>query len=500
VAPPKLTPDQVVVERCEVAAYPSAAPFSPSQRYPEAPFHDLADEPNHVFDTVRECFRRSGLDSANFGTAGWNPLGEVIRPGDSVLLKPNLIKEVHPRDPDGWRYMLTHGSVVRAAADYVAKALNGTGRIIVADAPQTDSSFDAVVSVLQLDALAEFYRAHGVEFDLVDLRQEEWTARGGVVVDRRALGGDPRGNVRFDLGASSELVDHRGAGRYYGADYDSRTVNMHHTGGRHEYLIGRSVIEADVFFNLPKLKTHKKAGITVALKNLVGINGDKNWLPHHTEGSPGLGGDEHPDPGVLHRVERWAAARLRALSLASPRVGTLFHRQARRLGRPVFGDTDDVVRSGNWWGNDTVWRMCLDLNKLLMYGNPDGSLRSPGPDGRKRYLALVDGFIAGDGRGPINPDPVNAGVLLFGLNPGSVDAAAAVLMGFDPDKIPIVHQAFTCRDYPLVEWQWVDVELRSGVAAWEGRLADIPMSATMGFRPHFAWKDHIERHPAHIHA
>ncbi|HJT90695.1 MAG TPA: DUF362 domain-containing protein [Mycobacterium sp.] len=496
----RLTSDEVVIERCERPQYPARPPFSPAAAYPEAPFGDVSDEPNYVFAGVRACFLRAGLDAHNCGTSDWNPLGEFIRPGETVVLKPNLIKEVHPRDEGGWEYMLTHGSVIRAVADFVVKALSGSGRIIVADAPQTDSSFAGIVNVLGLDQLAAFYRERGIAFEIVDLRQEEWTVRDGVVVARQALAGDPRGNVAYDLRSSSEFVGHRGEGRYYGADYDSRAVNSHHTGGRHEYLVGRSVAQADVFINLPKLKTHKKAGITVALKNLVGINGNKNWLPHHTEGPPLAGGDEHPDPGALHRVERWAAARLRALSLASPRLGPLIHRQARRVGRPVFGDTDDVVRSGNWWGNDTIWRMCLDLNKLLMYGEPDGSLRAPGPDGRRRYLALVDGVIAGEGRGPINPDPVEAGVLLFGLNPASIDAAAAILMGFDPDCIPIVQKAFEVRHLPLAEWPWTDVRVRSGVDEWHGRLADISLGDCLTFRPHFAWEGHIERQPDRSHA
>jgi len=71
-----------------------------------------------------------------------------------------------------------------------------------------------------------------------------------------------------------------------GADYVTSVVNRHHSGGRHACLSSGSAIRADVCVNLPKLKTHKKAGITCSLKNLVGINGDKNWLPHHTEGDP----------------------------------------------------------------------------------------------------------------------------------------------------------------------------------------------------------------------
>jgi len=249
-------------------------------------------------------------------------------------------------------------------------------------------------------------------------------------------------------------------------------------------------------FSLPKLKTHKKAGITVSLKNLVGINGDKNWLPHHTEGSRMRGGDEHPDPPLKHRVERRALQGLRRLSLAAPLVGTLIHRGARLLGRPVFGDTETVIRNGNWWGNETIWRMCLDLNKLLLYGSFDGTLRDPTPENRKRHFVLVDGIVAGEGRGPMNPDPVEAGLVLFGTHAPSVDAASAVLMGFDPEKIPIVRQSFRCRELPLAECDWRDVQLISNKAEWQYKLPEIADESTLHFRPHFGWTGHIERNSA----
>ena len=47
----------------------------------------------------------------------------------------------------------------------------------------------------------------------------------------------------------------------------------------------------DLVVNLPKLKTHKKACVTGALKNLVGINGNKDYLPHHRLGGSRTGGD-----------------------------------------------------------------------------------------------------------------------------------------------------------------------------------------------------------------
>jgi uncharacterized protein (DUF362 family) len=468
----------VVVCSAAEAAYPAEPPFDP---------------PNHVHDAVRACFSRAGLDSDRQGTPEWNPLGELIRPGETVLLKPNFVKESHPRDPDGWRYVLTHGSVIRAVADHVFAAVGREGRVVIADAPQTDSSFDAIVRVLGLDRVQAHYRERDFELELIDLRREEWLNRGGVIVGRTPLAGDPRGGVPFDLGTDSELTAHGGAGRYYGAFYDAGEVNSHHSGGRHEYLVSASAIEADVIFSLPKLKTHKKAGITVSLKNLVGLNADKNWLPHHTEGNPANGGDEYPEPSATHRLERMLARAFRQLTLRVPGFGPWLHRQARPVGLSLFGDTETVVRSGNWWGNDTTWRMCLDLNKLVLYGNPDGTMRAAGRERRKRHFVLVDGIVAGESRGPLNPDPVEAGLVVFGLHPASVDAACAVLMGFDPERIPIVRGAFSCERYPLVEWGWRDVRVVAERPEWSRPLPEIDPRSTLRFEPHFGWKGKIER-------
>jgi len=483
---------QVSVWSSPGADYPEIGPFSPHEDYPERPSSVTGTTPNPVYDAVRNCLRLTGLDKVNYGTRLWNPLQELIRPGETVLLKPNFVKEYHPRDPNGWRYVVTHGSVIRAISDYVWKALEGKGKVRVADAPQTDSSFRALSEVLQLDAIRDFYRGLGLDFDFVDLRKEEWENQGDVIVSRRSLAGDPEGYVKCDLADSSEFVDHQGSGRYYGADYDDGEVNRHHSGGRHEYLLSGSAIKADVVVSIPKLKTHKKAGITVSLKNLVGINGDKNWLPHHTEAGKSFRGDESPDYGWKHMIERRAVRRLRALSLSLPGLGPWLHQQARRTGKQIFGDTEEVIRSGNWWGNDTTWRMCLDLNKILLYGNPDGTLREPVASARKRHFVLVDGIIAGQGRGPMNPDPVPAGVIAFGVNPASVDAACACLMGLDADRIPIVRQAFKCRHFSIAEWDWRDVRVVSNKSEWNSLLPDIPYHATFHFEPHFGWKGHVE--------
>src|SRR5690606_33580374 len=140
-----IDPKIVAAHATDVAAYPSRPPFHPERAYPEAVFQETTAEPNRVYATVRECLRISGLDSARCGTAAWNPLRGLIGRHETVLIKPNLVKEHHPRDGEGWRYVRTQGSVIRAVVDYVVKALEGTGRVIIADAPQTVSSFAGIV-------------------------------------------------------------------------------------------------------------------------------------------------------------------------------------------------------------------------------------------------------------------------------------------------------------------------------------------------------------------
>src|SRR5688572_21503606 len=122
-----------VVAWCDSSVrYAGQTPFHPEGDYPEAPFLERSAEPNQVYQAVRNCFIQAGLDSNNFGTSQWNPLGSLINPGETVLLKPNMVKERHPRDPNGWQYVLTHGSIVRAVSDYVWLALQGRGKIIIA--------------------------------------------------------------------------------------------------------------------------------------------------------------------------------------------------------------------------------------------------------------------------------------------------------------------------------------------------------------------------------
>ena len=98
----------------------------------------------------------------------------------------------------------------------------------------------------------------------------------------------------------------------------------------------------------------------------MGINADKNWLPHHTEGSPENGGDQFPNLSLKRKLENRCVHAARGIALRLPIVGPMITKRLRKAGRKVFGEQNETIRSGNWFGNDTTWRMVLDLNKCLM--------------------------------------------------------------------------------------------------------------------------------------
>jgi uncharacterized protein (DUF362 family) len=415
---------------------------------------------------------------------------DFIRPGERVVLKPNWVKEHDERKPGPgqWEHVVTHPAVIEAVVRWTAQRLQTRGSITICDAPQTDSSFTRLREYCRLDDLLHRCRGEypNLKIELLDLRLEEWLAIDGVTVRKTALPGDPKGATEVPLGGASEFMGYPGLGKLYGASYDLDETNRHHQGTRHDYLLCRTPMEADVFINLPKLKTHKKVGLTCALKNLVGINANKNWLPHHTEGTPDQGGDQFPSATTKARLESRWMGRAKRLLKNRPGLSTLFI-PFKKAGRLVFGDTQRVVRSGNWHGNDTCWRMVLDLNKCLFFFDGDAQHRTA----PLRYLAVVDGIIGGEGEGPMAPDPKPCGLVLAGTHPVAVDCVAATLMGFDWSRIPLLQHSFCLQKLNFVNFAPEDIEVRSNRPGWNGHLSQI--TETFHFRPHFGWTGALEQ-------
>jgi uncharacterized protein (DUF362 family) len=473
-------------------AYPQKKPYHPSVNYPEYQFKDTSTEENQVYDGVREGLFKLGLDSNNYGNKSWNPLGEIITRGNTVLIKPNMVKESHLDKPDDYDYVITHGSAIRAMCDYAIIALKGHGEIIFADSPETDANFELICDRNGLTEIIYYYSKffNNIVFKLLDLRKEQWLKKDGVIIDSWELAGDPQGYTIIPLNEQSEFINHQSSQDYYGATFNKDETQRHHHDNIHEYLISSSVLSADVIINIPKLKTHKKSGLTCCLKNLVGIIGDKNWLPHHTEGTPQRGGDQFSNNSLTSTLEYSLLGKIKRLAKDNEFINQLFGKW-KKIGRLFFGSTEKVVRSGNWHGNDTVWRMILDLNKIVFFYDKNGSILPK----KRKVFCMVDAILAGEKIGPLNPDCKKAGLLILGLDPAATDRVCAEIMGFDFHKIPSVRQAFLIQKLPFISCKPEEIDVVSNNEIISGKLDTFQFDPSFHFEPHFGWKGHIELPP-----
>ncbi len=419
-------------------------------------------------------------------------LFSCIRPGDRVVLKPNWVRASHMYKPEEWESVITHPAVIQAVLTEVIARLRNKGTIRIIDGPHFDTRYEELISHYPVEEWKKLATREGIMLEVIDLRDEEQHFRNDIMVKRAKLKGDPRGSVEFNLnGTASEFFGQVKSPRgYYGAFYDIAETNRAHDGNNNLYRVSRSVIDSDVFINLPKLKTHKKGGITCCLKNLVGINTYRNYLPHHMEGHPSEGGDQFPPAQKAGKLEGPVVAWLKKHLFIHPSL-SFISIPLKLMGRAVFGHTDTTIRSGNWYGNDTIWRTILDLNKILLYGNPDGTMRPDEPEQAKRYIGIVDGIIAGEGNGPMAPDAVQMGYLFGGTNPVAIDAVCAAMMGFDAMRLPSVQKAFGIKHFPLTRFEPAAMKLAEGEN--EYLIGEIPGEKITRFKPHMGWRNYLEK-------
>jgi len=502
---------QVVAWRIPDLHYAVSAPFDPGEFYPEYPFGSEAVGPrNDVYASVREVLHAAGLDSKRFGTPDWNPLGDFVEQGKTVLIKPNWVRHFHVTGQDIFS-VITHPSVLRPLMDYAFKAVGPSGRVWVMDAPQFDSDFATIARLCQLEELKKTLVERGMPLRIADLRSLVVKVDRGVVVERTTRREWESEGVEFDLAGASELCDLSDSLKnVFGSDYDRRATCSHHAVvgdiQRHCYKIARRVLDADLVISVPKLKTHKKTGVTLNVKNMIGINTDKNYIPHYRVGAPNAGGDEFPVvPGIFRNMRRWLVRH--AVDLILGRCGRCGERLAHGLMRILLAAKErpmeaaagrkldpvdvfyrvvqgDTFRTGNWWGNDTTWRVALDINKILFYGTVDGTL-SDRPV--RRYFSVIDGIVGGDEDGPMAPTPRAEGVLLAGFDPIRVDTVAAQIMGFDPEQIRDLCRGRELEKY-RVRFGDGPTQVVSNRAEWDGA---IQQGSDLGFRPHYAWTDYL---------
>lgn len=473
----------------DLRGYGAKPPFSPGKSYPEYPFADAeGGGENTTYHAVRSCFHLMGLDVDRFGTPEWNPLSEIVKPGQRVLIKPNLVMDFHGF---GWSVesVITNGSVIRAVLDYVVMALQGKGKVVIGDAPLQSADFERLRDIVGLNEILRFYQDKtDIPIEVVDFRRERaFLNQRRWIIAKSDSGGDPNGYVPVDLGKGSLFapVAHLSS-RYRVTNYDPGVMTQHHNNSINEYLIARSVLEADVVISLPKMKTHRKAGITAALKNSVGINGHKDWLPHHRRGSERVGGDEYLYPSLLKMVADFLIEKEDVES--SLVMKTLLRLCRACVWRLSLITAKDRFFEGSWYGNDTLWRTILDLNRILLYADATGRICG---QPQRNLLFLVDGIIAGECEGPLDPTPKACGLLVAGFSAPAVDAVIAQLMGFDLRKISSVRESFRIDKHALIDIDPMQVEIDSNSSALRG-LNILKPGRGFGFIPPKGWQGHIE--------
>lgn len=349
--------------------------------------------------------------------------------GKRVLLKPNWVR--HDRKETDELCLTTHPKFILAVLELVLSYK--PSEVIVADAPIQSCDWQRLLPQYFIEKVHALSNYYCIPIHIKDWRKRIVSeAKGAVLSDIRPMGD----YTIFDMGKDSFLepiTDDKHSFRVTG--YDPDRLADSHKQGKHLYCVTNDLFNADFLIAIPKAKTHQKTGITNALKLLVGINGDKDFLPHHRVGGFDSGGDCYPGANKVLRLSE------HVLDMANRRIECLAYKPLLMLAKMLWRlapKTPEYSLSAAWHGNDTTWRMVMDLNMIARYGKHDGSLSQ---EPQRDIFYICDGIIGGQGDGPLNPEPLPLGVFMAGTNPASMDYALARLMGFDPDKLPLLNSA-----------------------------------------------------------
>lgn len=384
----------------------------------------------------------------------WQGVEESLRSASFTSSAPTiflLCNFVYHRraseSPDQFRAKTTQAAVLAPLLGAIFSALGPAARVRIGNAPLQSADWDALRAETGLDTLLQLSagKPGWGRVEACDLRAniQERNAVGWTVRSSVAEEGDD-GIVPFDLGVDSLLEEHRnGSAPYRVLDYATRRTDACHGPGRHVYILNKTILEADLIISVPKLKTHEKVGMTAALKGCVGAVAHKDCLAHHRKGSAASGGDEYPDGRSAWRDASTAFHEWVYTRRDGPVTGVL--RVADRAIRKTFVLGGGVAH-GSWPGNDTAWRMSLDLARILAHGRSDGSMSD---DAVRPHFVLTDGIIAGEGQGPLDVDSVTLGYLAWAEDPAAADTVNAAMMGIPLDALRIVRRAFGPDRYPI---------------------------------------------------
>lgn len=481
---------RIAVYNSQIYEYPQASSlFRPDTAYPEYMLSDLSENRNTTYESIRECFILLGLDKENIGKDNWNPLGVYIHPGDSVLIKPNLVMDVNFNKGGGTDCLYTQPSLVAAVIDYTLIALKGQGKIVVGDAPMQECNFDTLKINSGYDVLERYYQEKGYNVKLADFRELSSVVRNGVYYS--TIKEDAKGKI-VQLGKESDFYEmpKELEERIRITNYDPRILPTHHQGDTQEYYISDYILNADVIINMPKPKTHRKAGVTIALKNFVGANVRKEFLPHHIFGSTSDNGDEYLKKCVIHKLRSHLLDKRNIYRADHKYKSAHFIQYPIKLCTIFLKLTGNNYTEGSWYGNHTISRTINDLNKIVMYADKKGIMS---PERQRKLLIIADMIVSGEKEGPVNPTPKNVGIVAMGDDPLLFDESITTLMGFDINKIPTFKGIRAYKGlYKIFDGNDDVIFVSNDKSLNNKKPCDVDKKNRLHYEATNGWKGHIE--------
>lgn len=471
--------------------YPDESPYNPEEKYPEYPFRYEYNNKNDIYRMTRELLANSSMDMENYNTPNWNPLGGYVKPGDTVLIKPNLVMHDNHSEEDQVKKLeclITHPSVVRCLFDYVYIALKGRGKIIIADAPVQDCNFEKLLKKSGYGNLFEMIKTKAtseLKIDIEDLRDTVLKLDGGRQRQSNRANRKYNGRV-IDLGELSKFAGTEYSRRLRITNYAAKDTVEHHDNGKNEYCVSEAMLQADVIINLPKPKTHRIAGYTAALKNMIGINTRKEYLPHHRKGAKEKMGDEYAGTHRFLKCLNSSGNDLKnwALSKHISFMVDIFNGVCRHIGRRLDQLEDNRKKFGMWYGNDTIWRTILDVNKIVYFSDKEGKISNKK---QRTVLHFGDMIVCGEKEGPLGPSYKRVGGILFSDNPVSFDYCVVKIMGFDYKKLPTLSKALESQE--LIKENHGEIKLYSNENRFNRIVDDI--NVNFKFIPSAGWQDYL---------
>lgn len=481
--------NRISIYECEKHLYPQASDeFRPDKLYPEYKLGKISKTRNYVYDGVRESFILLELDKEHIGTANWNPLGTYVKPGDNVLIKPNLVMDYNQNKVYGTDCLYTQPGLVAAVIDYVLLALKGRGKIIIGDAPMQECNFQNLIESSGYTTLIKYYKSIGIDIELVDFRELSSVVKNGI--HHAKVNEQAKGKI-INLGENSEFYGNKFEEKIRITNYDPRILPTHHRDRVQEYYISDYILNADVIINMPKPKTHRKAGVTISLKNFVGANVRKEFLPHHTMGAVSENGDEYLDRSIIHSFQS------KLLDKRNIYASEKKYRKAQavqfiaRITYILMKFGKKQYTEGSWYGNHTISRTICDINKIVYYADKNGIMQ----DSRQRKIFVIaDMVISGEKEGPIAPSPKDVGIIAMGDDQLYFDEFVSALMGFDSEIIPTLK----CVKEYMGKYRFSNfddgIKMVSNIKKYHlKKHNEIAYKDSFQFVPTDGWKNHIEK-------